>query len=137
VKFMAAGLVNRRQVMVGTVTATTSVVAHAKALSSDAARLSAASRATVVLHDPRLPIDALVAQRLAANGAQVIALDDDPVRMWRGQIGALLAQPGTKLLGVTRWADFLLVRGLAAETRRHVRYERLDRESGALTWLIA
>ena len=96
-----------------------------------------AASASVVLHDPRIAMPADIAARLTANGARVIALDDDPVRMWRSEIGAVLADPSTRLLGVTRWADLLIVRGLAAESRRHVRFEKLDAASGTLTWLIA
>ncbi len=91
----------------------------------------------MVLHDKRITMDPAVAQRLAGNGAQVIALTDDPVRMWRSEVGELLKQPGTRLFGVTLWADYLIVRGLAAESRRHVRHERHDAEAGTFTWLIA
>ncbi len=84
-----------------------------------------------------LTMDPAIAQRLAGNGAQVIALTDDPVRMWRGEIGELLKHPDTRLFGVTLWADYLIVRGLAAESRRHVRHERHDAEAGTFTWLIA
>ena len=80
----------------------------------------------MVLHDKRISMDPAIAQRLAGNGAQVIALTDDPVRMWRSEVGALLKQPDTRLFGVTLWADYLIVRGLAAESRRHVRHERHD-----------
>jgi hypothetical protein len=99
--------------------------------------LALASSASVVLHDPRLELSEDVAARIAANGTRVIALTDDPVRLWRSEIGELLREPDTRLFGLTRWADFLIVRGLAAESRRHVRHERLDEASGALVWLIA
>lgn len=105
--------------------------------SAVAETLDIAARASVVLHDARLAIDPAVASRLAANGARVIALDDDPVRMWRSAVGEVLRQPDTRLFGVTRWADLLIVRGLAAESRRHVQYEKHDAEAGTFTWLIA
>lgn len=98
---------------------------------------AAAASATVVLHDPRIPLPADVAARLKANGAQLIPLGDDPVRLWRTEVGALLAKPDTRLFGVTRWADYLIVKGLAAETRRHTRHEQHHVESGHFTWLIA
>ena len=101
------------------------------------ATLEAARRASVVLHDQRIALDPAVARRLKANGAQVVSLTEDPVRLWRSEVGAVLRQPGTRLFGVTRWADYLIVRGLAAESRRHVRHERHDPESGTFTWLIA
>lgn len=101
------------------------------------ATLAAASRASVVLHDQRIALDPAVARRLRANGAQVVSLTEDPVRLWRSEVGAVLRQPGTRLFGVTRWADYLIVRGLAAESRRHVRHERHEPECGTFTWLIA
>ncbi len=99
--------------------------------------LLAASKATVVLHDPRLALDAEVVARLEAAGARFIALEGDPVRQWRGAQRELLAHRDTRLFGVTRWPDFLLVRGLAAESRRRVRHESLDPATGVMTWLIA
>jgi hypothetical protein len=59
------------------------------------------------------------------------------VRQWRGDQAWLLAHRDTRLIGVTRWPDFLIVRGLAAESRRLVRHESLDPASGVMTWLIA
>jgi hypothetical protein len=98
---------------------------------------SAAGAASVVLHDPRIELPADVAARLRANGARVVVLQDDPVRLWRTEIGQLLQHPQTRLFGVTRWADYLIVRGLAAESRRHPRYEQHHAQSGHFTWLIA
>ena len=95
-----------------------------------------AGSASVILHDHRFALPADMQQRLSANGARIVALGDDPVRMWRTEIGTLLGQRDTRLLGVTRWPEFLLVRGLAAESRRHVRYQRVDPETGATIWLI-
>jgi hypothetical protein len=130
----------RRQFLAGSAVAGATGLAaaaggHAAAL--DVAGLDAASSASVVLHDKRITLDPAIAQRLAGNGAQVIALTDDPVRLWRSEVGALLQQPDTRLFGVTLWADYLIVRGLAAESRRHVRHERHDAETGTFTWLIA
>ena len=104
---------------------------------SAAQQLTAADSASVVLHDPSLPMPEDVARRLQANGARIIRLDDDPVRMWRQELGAVLRHPDTKLFGLTRWADYLIVRGLAAESRRHTRFEQLHPETGHFTWLIA
>jgi hypothetical protein len=98
---------------------------------------SAAASATVILHDPRVSLDAGTMAQLQRNGAQHVALTDDPVRLWRGELKALLAHPDTRLVGVTLWADFLIVRGLAAESRRHVQFERLDPATGTITFFIA
>ena len=107
----------------------------AGAVSAD--MLGAAQSATVVLHDPKFTMPAEVVARLQANGARVIALDTDPVRMWRTGVGELLAHPDTRLFGLTRWADYLIVKGLAAESRRYARHEQLHAQSGQFTWLIA
>lgn len=101
------------------------------------ATLQAAGTASVVLHDPRLFLDAAVIARLEATGARFIALTGDPVRQWRGAQRELLAHRETRLFGVTRWPDFLIVRGLAAESRRRVRHESLDPATGVMAWLIA
>jgi hypothetical protein len=98
---------------------------------------AAAGSATVVLHDPRIPLPEEVAARLKANGAQLITLGDDTVRLWRTEVGAVLRKADTRLFGVTRWSDYLIVRGLAAETRRHARHEQHHADSGHFTWLIA
>jgi anaerobic selenocysteine-containing dehydrogenase len=104
---------------------------------SASATLQAAAKATVVLHDPRLSVDAGVIARLEATGARFIALGGDPVRLWRGAERELLSRRDTRLFGVTNWPDFLIVRGLAAETRRRVLHESLDPATGVMTWLIA
>ena len=99
--------------------------------------LAAVQSASVVLHDPRIPLSAEIAERLTANGARIIQLDGDAVRLWRTEVGALLARPDTRLFGLTRWADYLIVKGLAAESRRHTRHEQHHAEGGHFTWLIA
>lgn len=95
-----------------------------------------AAGASVVVHDPRLVNSPEILQRLGARGMQTIALSGDPVWFWRSASGAPLRDPATRLLGVTGWADLLVFRGLAAETRRHLRYEKLA-ASGTFIWLIA
>jgi len=100
-------------------------------------QLAAATSASVVLHDPRIALPDDVARRLAENGARIITLDADPVRLWRTEVGELLRRPDTRLFGVTRWADYLIVRGLAAESRRHARHEQHHPETEHFTWLIA
>lgn len=89
-----------------------------------------------VLHDARLPLPADVLARLTAAGTRIITLSGDPVRFWRSADADPLRERSARLYGLTRWADFLIFRGLAAETRRHVRYERLEPASDAFTWLI-
>jgi hypothetical protein len=92
---------------------------------------------TVILQDGRHALPDVLRQRLAGNGALLVQLEPDPVRQWRSEFAALLGARTTRLLGVTRWPEFLLVRGLAEESGRRVRYQRMDAASGAIIWLIA
>jgi hypothetical protein len=101
------------------------------------AALESSGRALVVVQDMRIQLDPAIERRLFVSKVPVIALTEDPVRLWRSDAGELLRRPETRLLGVTGWADYLMVRGLAAESRRHVRSEQHDPESGTFTWLIA
>lgn len=96
-----------------------------------------AQAGVVVLHDPRIALPADIAGRLAANGARLVPLEGDVVRLWRGELAAVLGDPATRLLGVTRWPELLIVRGLAAESRRHLRHEQFDPGSASFIWLIA
>ena len=134
----SAAKANRRQFLTGVGgvmgVATAAAAAGAAPLADP---LAAAGSASVVLHDPRIVLAPDVAQRLTTNGARIITLDEDPVRMWRTEVGELLRRADTRLFGVTRWADYLIVRGLAAESRRHVRHEQHHPEGGHFTWLIA
>jgi hypothetical protein len=107
------------------------------AASTGAGALPESDGTTVVLQDRRLQLPDEVRGRLAANGSRLLTLDPDPVRMWRGEHAALLQDASTRLLGVTPWIEFVMVRGLAAETRRRVRYQRFDADSNAMVWLIA
>lgn len=100
-------------------------------------KLASSSGASVVLHDPRITVPAEVLRGLEANGARMLAFAGDPVWFWRSTAGSPLRSPSTRLLGVTNWPDLLIFRGLAAETRRHLRYEKLDPATGTFIWLIA
>jgi hypothetical protein len=98
---------------------------------------AAAPGATVVLQDRRLVLPEDLRDRLATSGARLLTLDADPVRMWRGEHAALLTNPQTRLLGVTPWIEFVMIQGLAAESRRRARYQRFDAGNDAMVWLIA
>ena len=121
--------------MAGTLVATTAATTAVSA--SGVSAVEAAGQASVVLHDRRIAIDEALRARFLGGGATFIELTDDPVRQWRGEIAALLAHPDTRLFGITQWSDYLLVRGMAAETRRHVKHESRASGDGVLTWLIA
>lgn len=70
-------------------------------------------------------IPGAAARRLAhLTGAQLAAMpaETDPLRFWTAQVAPGL-RPGAPVLGVTRWADFLVLRGAAAESRLRVRFQ--------------
>jgi hypothetical protein len=134
---MSGVLTNRRDLLAGA-----GLALVGGALPRTSARVAsgaapASASALIVLQDPQLPLPQDVQRQLDAGGARVIDLEADPVRMWRGGQAQLLAAASTRLLGVTTWPKFLLVRGLAEESGRRVRQQRLDAASGAIIWLIA
>ena len=133
---MSALRPTRRQFVTGAAMAGT-LAAGAVVRGTTGSATEAAPRPSVVLHDRRIDIDPALRARLVADGSRFIELNDDPVRQWRGEIAALLAHPGARLFGITRWSDYLLLRGLAAESRRHVQHESKASGDGVLTWLIA
>jgi hypothetical protein len=125
----------RRRFLMGSAAA--GVAVTTTAANATQATWHAASRASVILHDARIVPPREVLARLGATGARTMALSGDPVRLWRSDAGAVLRDPSTTLLGVTGWPELLLFRGMAAETRRHLRYEKLDSTTGTFIWLIA
>ena len=98
---------------------------------------STADAHSIVLHDDKLLLPAEVRVRLQAQGARIVSLVGDPVRLWGSDLKQNLQHPQARLYGLTRWADLVIVRGLAAESRKHLRHEQLSAETGYLTWLIA
>ena len=127
----------RRQFLVGASGVLAVTAAHTAAHAEQGGDLwQSADARSIVLHDASLALPAAVVARLQANGARIMALDADPVRMWRGQLGASLKHRQTRLFGVTRWADLVIVRGLAAESRKHLRHEQLNADTGFFSWLI-
>jgi len=124
--------------------ARSAAAAGVMAATAGAARSQAASalekwsgaKPSVLLHDPRIHLPAGFLQRFDARGTRAIALVGDPVWFWRSAAGAAARDRATQLLGVTGWAELLVFRGLAAETRRHLRHEQFS-APGAFIWLIA
>jgi hypothetical protein len=127
---------SRRAVLIGGAAATGATMLTP--LTAEAAWISADVQGVrVLLHDRRMAPDAALTHRLQAQGARIVLLGEDPVRQWRDQSAAWLARSDARLMGITRWHDFLMLRGLAAETRRHVRFASPVSDEGVLTWLIA
>lgn len=59
------------------------------------------------------------AEAATARGQRLIALDGDPVRIWRN---ALAAHRGP-VAGLTRWSDYVVLRSLAEERGLRIRNE--------------
>lgn len=57
------------------------------------------------------------AQTMQASGMTAFALGPDVVRQWRDELQVLVVERGCRLLGRTGYADWFLLRGLAAEHR--------------------
>jgi hypothetical protein len=93
--------------------------------------------ATVILKDRRVALPDDLRSRVAGGGLHLLQLEADPVRMWRGEHATLLGSASTRLLGITPWIEFVMIQGLAAESRRRVRYQRHDAGADAMVWLIA
>lgn len=129
---------DRRQFIAGGAVAGVTAAASVPAQAGSPTDLwASAHTAAVVLHDPRMQVPQEVLRRLDANGARTIALAGDPVWFWRSAAAAQARDSSTTLMGVTAWPDLLVFRGLAAETRRHLRYEKLDSATGAFIWMIS
>lgn len=125
--------IDRRHFLAGSTALAGALVVTA---GSDAAA-AADSRPLVLLIDPRqrVPSSALASWRESASG--VLEIAGDPVRLWRSEAGTMLRERATRLVGFTAWPDLLVFRGLAAESRRHLRHEQLDTATGVFSWLIA
>ena len=79
----------------------------------------------VLLFDPNLP-DARAAAA-SAFGQRLVALQGDPVRLWRDR---MRGHPGP-VHGITRWSDYLLLSELAAEQGLRITHEQRIAVPGA------
>lgn len=104
---------------------------------SRAAVLLQAPGPLVLLVDPRHRPAPAGLDAWLASATEVVELGGDPVRLWTGTRGRLLRDHRARLVGFTTWPDLLVFRGLAAETRRHLRHEHQDATTGTFSWLIA
>lgn len=136
---------NRREVLLGGAMALVAgalpaaragTMAGTECIGADAQSAVARAATGVLLHDPRVPA-AEASRGLPWQPATCLALDADPVRMWRGPQAALLADPRTALAGTTTWPQFLIVRGLAEESGRRVRQQRFDATTAMVSWQIS
>jgi len=92
------------------------------------------SQATVLLFDPAVQEARALAG--AANGPRLVAVAGDPMRLWRQK----LAGNTGPIRGITRWSDYLVLRGLAEEQGLRVRREEQVETAGGpmiLDWSMA
>ena len=134
---MSGMLVRRRDMLAGAAMALAGAALPARGARAAGETSIAAGDATIVLQDRRFALPAGLQRQLDEHGARLVALEADPVRQWRGAGARLLAARGTRLAGVTRWPEFLIIRGLAEESGRRVRFQQFDAAAGAMVWLIA
>jgi len=104
--------------------------------SLEAVGWSQAPGRAVLVHDPSLHVPAELVANVVRGGGRVVALVDDPVRLWRDGLADEVASVG-RLHGYTLWADLLIFRGLARESRLHLQREQFDAATGRIAWMIA
>lgn len=111
-------------------------VAGAAALTSASAMAapSAEARSLVVYRVDDAQSRAF-AEAMQVQGMQVVALGNDVVRQWRDELQPLVIEQGYRLLGRTSYADWFLLRGLAAE---HRMFPQLEQQPGShsFDWAI-
>ena len=92
----------------------------------------------VVVYRPGSQHSRDFASVLQSSGVTAIALVGDPVRQWRDSLQQVIAEQSEPFYGLTDWSDYQLMRGLAAELRRHVRHESVfdDSQQTLYTWVI-
>jgi hypothetical protein len=115
----------RRKFMKGTgsMVALGSLPAYLSADGNDLSGMVEHSQAGIVLFRIDDMHSLNFAEIMGEAGYQKVALTDDPVRLWRDQLGAAVSQNSGPLVGLTGWADYLMVNGLAAEERRRALLE--------------
>ena len=115
---MAAGIDRRALLALGGV---------AMAAGAGAAVPTPTPASGILFFDPNSP-EARAAAALA-HGQRLVALAGDPVRQWRDGMGS---QRGP-VRGLTRWSDYLVLRGLAEENGlRLVSEARVATAGGAM-----
>jgi hypothetical protein len=89
----------------------------------------------IVLYQPHDEASVAYALQQQAAGMATLALSNDVVRQWRDQLQALVINEGYRLHGRTAYADYFMLRGLAAEHRLHTQPEQ-QYASGSFDWVI-
>jgi hypothetical protein len=89
------------------------------------AAVSAGSEAAGLVKQPRVlalyqeqdAVSVAFATALQQQGIAVQALGTDIVRLWRDQLRAQVVRDNVRLVGLTPYTDYFLLKGLAAEER--------------------
>jgi hypothetical protein len=115
-------LTNRRRFVQGTgsLVALGSVPAYLTANEDELQDFLGGIQQGVVLYRKQVSHAVDFAGVLARAGLTAVALSDDPVRQWRDGLGDIAGGQGVPITGLTNWADYLVLSGLAAEQRKHV-----------------
>lgn len=83
---------------------------------------------TLVIYQEADQASVLFAKAMQAKGMQVFAIGDDPVRVWRDQLGKLVVDDGYRMIGRTQYPTWFVLRGLAAEHRIFPQHEHQPSE---------
>ena len=94
------------------------VKAAAAASATGATPALAAATVALVVYDSRLPQSRLWAAHI---GGPVVDVAEQHATRWQAMRAPL---PAGRIIGLTRWSDFILARGFAAEQRRPLRGTR-------------
>ncbi|MGV3592203.1 MAG: hypothetical protein ACO1PZ_10980 [Gammaproteobacteria bacterium] len=113
---------SRREFLEGTAAVMTTAGLPISALAASAHRRFA-GRPLLVLYRSHDVHATVFADEFHHEGFATLALSDDPVRQWRDGLGRLLRDDNLLLIGLTNWSDYAMLRGLAAEERRHPLFE--------------
>ncbi len=79
---------------------------------------------TLVLYRPEDAESRTFAAAMHSKGMLTVALGDDVVRQWRDELQTLVVQQHYKMMGRTGYADYFMLRGLAAEHRIFPQHEQ-------------
>ena len=85
---------------------------------------SAGDTRILVVYRPEDAESRAFAEAMYSKGMQTVALGNDVVRQWRDELHTLVVQQGYKMMGRTGYADYFLLRGLAAEHRLFPQHEQ-------------
>jgi hypothetical protein len=110
-------------------------VALAGVSGASATDLAPNQQKAIVLYQAHDEASVAYALEKQAAGMATMALSNDVVRQWRDQLQTLVISEGYRLYGRTAYADYFMLRGLAAE---HRLYSPPEQQSapGSFDWVV-